>query len=261
MSLKRKHSNDESDPGEADIFQSEPIEDRKSTFVAYFSPSLKPKDLQNLPVITNADHKILAWRKESNQQSITKAKQYVTGSDDDGEKYAGKKVEKVLEALQAEGACVVARWWGGIMLGPVRFTHIESCARDAIREFHNQRAEAQMKKRRIEQEEIEHAKLAKALVERDKSIETLRTLALEKENKLKQVQAASQNEQNTQDPPKTETPTSSAKPATDYTTIPLDRLRALDKARDATLGFLLKRIDKAEANLAAKNEDGEPSKE
>ncbi|KAF7191222.1 IMPACT family member C14C8.09c [Pseudocercospora fuligena] len=261
MSLKRKHSNDEPDAEEGDLFQSEPIEDRKSTFVAYFSPSLKPKDLQNLPVIANADHKILAWRKESNQQSITKAKQYVTGSDDDGEKYAGKKVEKVLEALQAEGACVVARWWGGIMLGPVRFTHIESCAKDAIRECQNQRAEAQMKKRRIEQEEIEHAKLAKALVERDKSIETLRALAMEKENRVKQVRAASQSEQNAQDPPKTETPISNAKPAMHYATMPLDRLRALDKARDATLGFLLKRIDKAEADLAAKNQDGELSKE
>ncbi|KXT13601.1 hypothetical protein AC579_9776 [Pseudocercospora musae] len=258
MSLKRKHSNDS---GDADIFQSEPIEDRKSTFVAYFSPSLKPKDLQNLAVIVDADHKVLAWRKESNQQSITNAKQYVTGSDDDGEKYAGKKVEKVLEALQAEGACVVARWWGGTMLGPVRFTHIESCAQDAIREGQNQRAEAQMKRRRVEQEEIDHAKLAKALVKRDKSIEMLRTLALEKETRLKQVQAASQNDQDPQDPPKTETPTSSAKLAMDYTTMPLDRLRALDKARDATLGFLLKRIDKAEADLAAKNEGGEPSKE
>ncbi|KXT01532.1 hypothetical protein AC578_4544 [Pseudocercospora eumusae] len=261
MSLKRKHSNDEPDPGEADIFQSEPIEDRKSTFVAYFSPSLKPKDLQNLPVIANADHKILAWRKESNQQSITKAKQYVTGSDDDGEKYAGKKVEKVLEALQAEGSCVVARWWGGIMLGPVRFTHIESCAKDAIRECQNQRAEAEVKKRRIEQEQIEHARLAKALVERDKSIETLRTLALEKENRLKQVRGPSQNEKEAQDSPKTETSTSSAKPAIDYTIMPLDRLRALEKARDATLSFLLKRIDKAEADLAAKNESGELSKE
>ncbi|EME89208.1 uncharacterized protein MYCFIDRAFT_89674 [Pseudocercospora fijiensis CIRAD86] len=228
MSLKRKHSNDEADTGEADLFQSEPIEDRKSTFVAYFSPSLKPKDLQNLPVIANADHKILAWRKESNQQSITKAKQYVTGSDDDGEKYAGKKVEKVLEALQAEGACVVARWWGGIMLGPVRFTHIESCARDAVRECQTQRAEAQMKKRRMEQEKVEHAQLAKALVEH---------------------------------PPKTEIPTSSAKPAMDYTAMPLDRLRALDKARDATIGFLLKRIDKAEADLAAMNEEDESPKE
>jgi hypothetical protein len=35
----------------------------------------------------------------------------------------------------------------------------------------------------------------------------------------------------------------------DYSVMTLDRLRALEKARDATLSFLLKRIDKAELEL------------
>lgn len=248
MSLKRKHSDHHNDTTEPDIFQSEPIEDRKSTFVAYFSPTLKPKELQSIPVIANADHRVLGWRRESNQQSITKAKQYVTGSDDDGEKYAGKKVEKVLEALEIEGACVVARWWGGIMLGPVRFTHIESCAKGAIREFQSQRAEAHIKKRRMEQDKTEHERLARAIADRDISIATLRALAAEKESKVKQAQGSSEEAKESEKADKS-TLTTTRPP--DYASMSLGQLKALDRARDATLTFLLKRIDKAEADLAA----------
>ncbi|CCM03926.1 uncharacterized protein FIBRA_06078 [Fibroporia radiculosa] len=59
-----------------------------------------------------------------------------TGSDDDGERYAGGKVLKV---MQNEGVIdavvVVSRWYGGVMLGPVRFTHFETCAREVCRTF------------------------------------------------------------------------------------------------------------------------------
>ncbi|KAF2207489.1 hypothetical protein CERZMDRAFT_51028 [Cercospora zeae-maydis SCOH1-5] len=236
MSLKRKASDPDDEPP---FFRSQPVEDRQSTFIGFYSPSLKPKELQSLPELKTADHKVAGWRRESNQQSIGKAKLYVSGSDDDGEKYAGKKIEKVMEVCNTTGSVVVARWWGGIMLGPVRFTHIETVARDSIRACESHRAEAGAKRRKAFEEKEEHAKLCKTLADRDGSIVVLRKLAADKEQKLKDIQDGA----TASSPP-------SAKAPTDYSALPLERLRALEKARDATLSFLLKRIDKAEGDLA-----------
>lgn len=248
MSLKRKHSHDE-DETTPTIFRSAPIEDRQSTFIGYFFPATtkKPKELQNLHEFESASHKIIGWRRESNQQSITKAKQYVLGNDDDGEKYAGKKVEKVLDAMQVIGSCVVARWYGGVMLGPVRFSHIETVAKEAIRAWQEHEAEAKMKKRKVEEEEAEHARLCKSLAERDQSIDVLRELAAKKELEVKQAHS----QRKVEEPSQTPSSSATSKPITDYTVMPIERLRALDKARDATIAFLLKRIDKAEAELKA----------
>ncbi|KAI7182551.1 hypothetical protein D0869_02741 [Hortaea werneckii] len=269
MSQKRKRPEDESSYEDApdDVFRSDPIEDRSSTFVGYFSPSLEGDALQRLPEMTSATHKILGYRKESNQRSLTSVKQYVSGNDDDGEKYAGKKVEKILEGMRVGGACVVARWYGGVMLGPVRFTHIENCARAAVSKWQTHEAEQRAKKLKLEQEAAEQKKLAVALVERDRSIEVLRTLAAGKERQVKEgivtgvealagANGASVDVEEAAPKPSEaadlkQKAESTSKPAMDYSAMPLARLRALDKARDATLSFLLKRIDKADADLSA----------
>jgi len=277
MSQKRKHSPDTSSgsANSASIYRSEPIEDRSSTFVGYFSPTLPAKELQSLPEFKSASHKILAWRKESNQRSLTGTLQYTVGHDDDGEKSGGKKVEKVLESMRVAGACVVARWYGGVMLGPVRFTHMEDCAKAAMRKWQENEAEERSKKRKLEEEGIEKRKLVRALSERDQSIDVLRKLAGEKEKKVREgilagVDALTSRDGNMQqdgEVAKADTQDSAqgelvpaAKPAVDYSTMPLDRLKALDKARDATLSFLLKRIDKAEADIAALKADGKADK-
>lgn len=252
MSLKRKHPDD--NDAKAEIYQSAPIEDRSSKFVAYFSPTVKPKELQGLSDIQSASHKILGWRRESNQQSITKATQYVTGSDDDGEKYGGKRIEKVLNLLRIEGACVVARWYGGVMLGPVRFDHIENCVRDAIDQWQRVELEELTKRRKVEKEKEEHALLAKGLAERDQSINVLRTLAIEKEQAAKGETPEAAVEADTVHA----RDSLAQKIAVDYHQMPLDRLRVLDKARDATLSFLLKRIDKAEAEVEARKGNKKP---
>ncbi|KAF2161715.1 hypothetical protein M409DRAFT_69529 [Zasmidium cellare ATCC 36951] len=256
MSLKRKHDEQREDDGKEEhnnVFRSSPIEDRASTFIGYFSPTLKPKDLQNLAEFQSASHKIVAWRRESNQQSINKSKQYVTGCDDDGEKFAGKKVEKVLEYSNVEGACLVARWYGGVLLGPVRFTHIETCAKNAISAWKEHEQESRMKKRRLAEDEAMRTRLCKTLVERDQSITVLRELAASKELMAKKAKDGLEKETlPSSDPPKP-----GANPTIDYTAMPLDRLKALEKARDATLGFLLKRIDKAEAELSVEQKPAE----
>src|ERR1700737_3233016 len=107
---------------------SNPIHDRKSKFVGYFIPlttsSSLPRQkslLESLPELAQADHKIMAWR-------VGRA----TGFEDDGEKWAGRKVLDILTASEDEGLLCVVRWYGGIMLGPARFDHIVHVAADAL---------------------------------------------------------------------------------------------------------------------------------
>lgn len=267
MAQKRKHRDDPLENGsssEPTVYRSSPIEDRDSTFIGLFSPSIGAKELQHSKEIKNASHCMLAWRRESNQQSLTSTKQYVTGHDDDGEKYGGKKVEQVLINMKAVGSCVVARWYGGTMLGPVRFTHIETCASEAVRQWTDHVGEEQAKKRKIEEETAEKERLVKALGARDQSIAVLRALALEKESQVKEAAEAKAGDPSGADgqsvvvdatrdtaPPPHRSEAAAQPAAIDYSSMEVGRLRALDKARDATLGFLLKRIDKAEAELAA----------
>lgn len=273
MAQKRKHSSEAPEKPSLGptIYRSTPIEDRDSTFIGLYSPDLSPKELQKLPELKSASHCMLAWRRESNQQSLTSNKQYVTGHDDDGEKYGGKKVEQVLINMKAAGACVVARWYGGTMLGQVRFAHIENSASEAVRQWTKHIGEQQAKKRKVEEEVVEKGKLVNALAKRDQSITVLRALAAEKEKLAKEtaetghtgdgnasVQAIVVDATRNTVPPSPR-PEPSSQTGIDYEAMSVERLRALDKARDATLAFLLKRIDKAESELTkaanAKEED------
>ncbi|KAK3111280.1 hypothetical protein LTR53_013621 [Teratosphaeriaceae sp. CCFEE 6253] len=247
----------------ADIHISDPIEDRQSRFVAYYSPSLPATDLQQHPLFNSASHKILAWRKEGKQRSLTGSiAHYETGHDDDGEKHGGRTVERVLAQLQVTGVCVVARWYGGVMLGPVRFQHMEDCAKGAVAKWRAHEEGERRAKRVKEAEEAERGRLVRALGERDRSVEVLRAMAGEKEGRVRDAllagMAGLEGGEKPADgagaPPVTvASPITAAvspkKPAVDYSSMPLDRLRALDKARDATLSFLLKRISKADSDL------------
>ncbi|KAG9775005.1 hypothetical protein KCU88_g5229, partial [Aureobasidium melanogenum] len=239
------NSNDDHDPSEPTYFTSSPIVDRSSTFVAHFHPhrlsnrqvagptstttsstSLTStiKSAQSHPAFRTADHRMVAWRRPSGQRTLTLPASsttststsqpvsskpiYATGSDDDGEKYAGKRLERVLADLDVEGIVVVARWYGGIMLGPVRFTHIENVAKEAIgkwRAWERERerawggngigiAEKRMRidgnqggqqSQSLEREQADRSRLAKQLVERDHSIVVLRGLLAEKQGNKK----------------------------------------------------------------------------
>jgi Uncharacterized protein family UPF0029 len=112
--------------------KSTPIEDRKSKFIGYFVPlsttSLVSRTkalIESLPELVDADHKIMAWNVGQS-----------TGFDDDGEKWGGRKVLEILTTSDDEGVLCVARWYGGIMLGPVRFDHIIHVAADALATYH-----------------------------------------------------------------------------------------------------------------------------
>jgi hypothetical protein len=145
--------------------------------------------------------------------------------------------------MNAVGAVVVARWYGGVLLGPVRFNHIEHCAREAIlesRKAANQNGvedQAKQKQRKIDDDDGERDRVAlmRTLEERDQSITVLRGLLREK------MAASTESSENASDAQR-QTPTKKM----DYLTMPLQALKQLEKARDATIAWILKEIDKAE---------------
>jgi len=161
---------------------------------------------------------------------------YDLGHDDDGEKWAGGRLQNVLNDTQAEGTVVVARWYGGQNIGPIRFTHIENCAKEAIWKWKvasTQLAQEAASKKQKTDEETKRKELVKNLQERDFNIFTLRKLLAEKKAKLEDQEPA---------PPTPQKPQA-------YERMAMDALMRVDKARDATIAFILKQIDKVEEEL------------
>lgn len=228
MSLKRSRS--PSPEASADISKSSVIEDRQSTFLAIYSPTLSAKELQSRIDMEDATHRIAAWRKPGSQRSLKSSEPLMeSGYDDDGEKYGGKAVAAVMDAMDVQGAAVVARWYGGIMLGPVRFDHIRNCAKAAISKYRAQNNEAS-KRKKVQLESEQRMKLEQTLRERDESIIVLRGLLAEKKG-----QSSSQ-----------QSPSISPAKVPDYSKQPLNVLKRLEEVRDASIAWILKGIEQAE---------------
>ncbi len=243
LDAQGSHANDQT-------FRSNAIKDRSSTFIALFSPTASARNLQANPDFASATHRIAAWRKPSAQRTLSTAKQplFDIGHDDDGEKYAGKKLEKVLTEMNVEGAIVVARWYGGVLLGPVRFTHIENCAREAIEKWRTsatpirQEREHPAAQKRKTGNDDKKSTLVRVLEERDHSISALRGLL---RDKTEEASAKQPEEKASTSKDVNVTPTKS----TDYSAMPLQALERLEKARDATISWILKEIEKVEQRL------------
>ena len=228
MSLKRRRTSPLQNT--SDISTSPVIEDRKSTFVGLYSPTLSVKELQAHAKTEDATHRMAAWRKTGSQRSLKSSQPLMeSGHDDDGEKYGGKTVEKVMEAMGVEGVVVVARWYGGIMLGPVRFDHIRNCAQVAISNWSSM-SDGASKRGKIQTESEQKAELEQTLRERDENIVVLRGLLAEKKG-----QGSSQ-----------ESTSNSPAKIPDYEKLPLHVLKRLEDVRDATIGWILKGIEEAE---------------
>ncbi|KAJ4344538.1 uncharacterized protein N0V89_012281 [Didymosphaeria variabile] len=237
MALKRDHSPSPDVP--TNIFRSEKIQHETSAFVGAFSSNLSAKALQNLPEFRTASHRIAAWRTRSKQKSLTPSSKvlYDLGYDDDGEKWAGSRLQNVLNDTGTEGVVVVARWYGGQNIGPIRFTHIETCAKQAIWSWKTAddaaKKEHAVKKQKVE-EETTRKELEENLRERDLNIFVLRKLLADKKAKLKDTAPA---------------PPTPSKSLQDYSKMSMDALNRVDKARDATIAFILKQIDKVDEEL------------
>lgn len=148
----------------------------------------------------------------------------------------------MLEDMQIEGAVVVARWYGGVLLGPVRFTHIETCAKAAILRSRGAAGDSvgedskrQKMSGAVQSLAQDRKRLEQTLTARDKSINILRGLLAEKLT----VSAGDTDEGST-------LKTKSAVKLPVYGNMPVVALERLEKARDATLAWLLSEIDKAE---------------
>lgn len=115
------------------ILHDEPITDRKSTFQALLVKVSSEQDVQDAldelkktRKIANASHNITAYTiKKPNSEVI------IQDGNDDGENNAGPRLLHLLQILNVQNyLIVVSRWYGGILLGPDRFKHINNCARN-----------------------------------------------------------------------------------------------------------------------------------
>ena len=126
----------QTDENHPEILHGEPITDRKSTFQAHLVKVSSEQDVQNAldelkktRKIANASHNVTAYR-------ITKQNSQVIVQDcnDDGENNAGSRLLHLLQILNVQNyLIVVSRWYGGILLGPDRFKHINNCARSLLK--------------------------------------------------------------------------------------------------------------------------------
>ena len=184
---------------------------------------------------------------------------------------------KALEEENVQGVCVVARWFGGVMLGPVRFEHLRGCARASVRAWRTGKDEGEgrgdgaqdgkrVKVGEAEWEmEVERDRLIRELPERDDSIKVLRSLLAERkageEGKV-EVVGEVRGDQKAVEEGMEGRGDGNAMPATRtrmtpaYKKMPLEALRKLEKVRDATIGWILKQIEDAEQKGKVHNGEG-----
>ena len=151
---EKKHKNADKDPGDGPkqagsgatsneaqkkwsgkIFHGEPLVEKKSTFQAHVAPVTSIEDVEQVMEvllmnnkIRGATHNILAYRIEINEEGSL-----LQDFDDDGESAAGGRLLHLLNVLKVKNMLVVvSRWFGGILLGPSRFSCINNAARNAI---------------------------------------------------------------------------------------------------------------------------------
>lgn len=111
------------------------ITDRRSTFQPHLAPVVTPrqvkmvlKKLYENKKIASATHNIYAYRIYHADKNS-----FLLDCEDDGETAAGGRLLHLLQILDVRDVLVVvSRWYGGILLGPDRFKHINNCARNIL---------------------------------------------------------------------------------------------------------------------------------
>ncbi|XP_037706147.1 protein IMPACT-like [Choloepus didactylus] len=112
-----------------------PITDQRSTFQAHLAPVVCPKQVKMVLAklyenkkIASATHNIYAYRIYCEDKQT-----FLQDCEDDGETAAGGRLLHLMEILNVRNVMVVvSRWYGGILLGPDRFKHINNCARNIL---------------------------------------------------------------------------------------------------------------------------------
>ena len=126
----------------------EPFVEKKSTFQAHAAPVASPAEARAVAdyllldnKVRRASHNMMAYRVASGSGGVAEdfdddgmATDTVTATV--GENAAGGRLLHLLQAMDARGVVVVvSRWYGGVKLGPARFTHINNAARLLLEEM------------------------------------------------------------------------------------------------------------------------------
>ena len=133
-----------------EIFDGEPVTDRRSTFQAFLAVGVDSLDKAQW-----AFRAILARNKCGRATHNMRAYRFTDAAgvrradnDSDGEDGAGEKMAYLLDVLDADGvAVVVSRWYGGVHLGPDRFRHIAHCTQKILEAHGHARRDNARKKR------------------------------------------------------------------------------------------------------------------
>nr|XP_061834155.1 protein IMPACT-B-like [Nerophis lumbriciformis] len=127
-----EHTNDEEVP---QIKHGVCITDRRSTFQPHLAAVVTPRQVKGVlerlyenKKIASATHNIYAYRIYCEDKHS-----FLQDCEDDGETAAGGRLLHLLQILDVRNVMVVvSRWYGGILLGPDRFKHINNCARNIL---------------------------------------------------------------------------------------------------------------------------------
>uniref|UniRef100_A0A3Q3CUC9 Impact RWD domain protein n=1 Tax=Haplochromis burtoni TaxID=8153 RepID=A0A3Q3CUC9_HAPBU len=133
--LVEKSQNSETDEELPPIKHGNPITDRRSTFQPHLAPVVTPRQVKMVleklyenKKIASATHNIYAYRIYCEDKHS-----FLQDCEDDGETAAGGRLLHLLQILDVRNVMVVvSRWFGGILLGPDRFKHINNCARNIL---------------------------------------------------------------------------------------------------------------------------------
>ncbi|KAL3676138.1 hypothetical protein R1sor_026086 [Riccia sorocarpa] len=122
----------------------EPLVDRKSVFIAHVARVTSVQEVEQVkqyllsnPKIAKATHNILAYRivqpRSGKGKHAVEGETVISDCDDDGENAAGGRLLHLLEMCKCKNVVVVvSRWYGGTLLGPDRFKHINNVARELL---------------------------------------------------------------------------------------------------------------------------------
>lgn len=111
------------------------ITDRRSTFQPHLAPVVTPRQVKMVleklyenKKIASATHNIYAYRIFCEDKHS-----FLQDCEDDGETAAGGRLLHLMQILDVRNVMVVvSRWYGGILLGPDRFKHVNNCARNIL---------------------------------------------------------------------------------------------------------------------------------
>ena len=128
----------ESPPVGVPIFSGPVLTEKKSRFQGHIARISNLEDVSEVMdtllmnnKIRNATHNIMAYRIQHMEPGGVLQQDF----DDDGEQAAGGRLLHMLQAMDLKNIIVVvSRWFGGVLLGPPRFSFINNAARAAIEE-------------------------------------------------------------------------------------------------------------------------------